>query len=213
MREYPWEICCLLRNYSPKINFLPSTLGGHAVRYRYLVVACGEMRRWRNYFPKKHDFFVSECWADLHGNADRRQTPTTKRQEGVPESNQQLIRGQSKGIWFVTSLPNGSAEMLSLLRTHTEQLKWTSKREKSMEKTVRKRTHGTGGTSHAPEAFLPFYFYFVFLALRNHCSCSAHVRYKISELIYTRMYQRIFCCSTFWSSRLSKHSHLVVAAF
>ena len=32
--------------------------------------------------------------------------------------------------------------MLSLLRTHTEQLKWTSKREKSMGKAVGKRMRG-----------------------------------------------------------------------
>ena len=39
--------------------------------------------------------------------------------------------------------------MLSLLRTHTEQLKWTSKRKKSLEKAVGKRMRG------APEPGAP----------------------------------------------------------
>ena len=48
------------------------------------------------------------------------------------------------------------AEMLSLLRTPTEQLKWTSKRKKSMVKADRKRERGAPApaTGHSPR--IPF---------------------------------------------------------
>ena len=68
----------------------------------------------------------------------------------------------------MTSIPNGSAEMLSLLRTHTEQLKWTSKREMSMVKTVRKRMRWGDGA-------LPTGFLNDFLRFEVHFSCSVWV--------------------------------------
>ena len=46
------------------------------------------------------------------------------------------------GVRLVRNPYQTCAKMLSLLRTHTEQLKWTSKRKKSMGKAVGKRMRG-----------------------------------------------------------------------
>ena len=86
------------------------------------------------------------------------------------------------GIKLVRSPYQTCAEMLSLLRTHTEQLKWTSKREKSMGKTVRKRMHGAPepgapapATGHSPRILFPTAFPIDFLRFEVHFSCSAWV--------------------------------------
>ena len=74
------------------------------------------------------------------------------------------------------------AEMLSLLRTHTEQLKWTSKRKKLMGKAVGKRMRGecpVAGAgapgSGAPRILFLTAFTIGFLRFEVHFSCPAWV--------------------------------------
>ena len=74
------------------------------------------------------------------------------------------------------------AGMLSLLRTPTEQLKWSSKREKSMVKTVRKRMRGecpVAGAgapgSRAPRTLFLTAFTIGFLRFEVYLSCSVGV--------------------------------------
>ena len=91
--------------------------------------------------------------------------------------------------------------MLSLLRTHTEQLKWTSKREKSLGKAVRKRMRGEcpvagAGAPGSGALRIPFLTVFTidFSHFEVHFSCcvwvlrrdsiSAHVWYGSQKLIY-----------------------------
>ena len=112
----------------------------------------------------------------------KRQQQNAKRESQNPINN--WSGGNQRGFyfyevyWFVTSLPNGSAEMLSLLRTHTEQLKWTSKREMSMVKTVRKRMRWGDGA-------LPTGFLNDFLRFELHFSCSAWVLRRDSISAHT----------------------------
>ena len=92
---------------------------------------------------------------------------------------------------LISSLPYGKlvrgpyqtcAEMLSLLRTHTEQLKWTSKRKKSMGKAVRKRMRGAPepeapapATGHSPRILFPTAFPIDILRFAVHFSGSVWV--------------------------------------
>ena len=87
------------------------------------------------------------------------------------------------------------AEMLSLLRTYTKQLKWSSKRKKSMRKVGRKRVRGAlaPATGHSPRILFPTDFpidilrfevlfkYSVWVLRRD--SISAHVWYGLRTIL------------------------------
>ena len=74
------------------------------------------------------------------------------------------------------------AEMLSLLRTHTEQLKWTPKRERTIVKAVGRRMRGAPepgapapATGHSPRIRFLTAFTIGFLHFEVHFSCSVWV--------------------------------------
>ena len=74
------------------------------------------------------------------------------------------------------------AEMLPLLRTHTEQLNWPSKRKISKVKAVRQRMRGAPepgapapATGHSPRILFPTAFPIDFLRFEVHFSCSVWV--------------------------------------
>ena len=92
--------------------------------------------------------------------------------------------------------------MLSLLRTHTEQLKWTSKRKKSMGKAVGKRVRGecpVAGAgapgSGAPRTLFPTAFTIDFWRFEVHFSCSVGVlrRDSISAHVWYGLRSNLVC--------------------
>ena len=98
---------------------------------------------------------------------------TVVKQHGYWQANQHKL---------VRSPYQTCAEMLSLLRTHTEQLKCTSKRKKSTGKAVRKRMRGAPepgapapATGHSPRILFPTAFPIDFLRFEVHFSCSVWV--------------------------------------
>ena len=67
------------------------------------------------------------------------------------------------------------AEMMSLLRTPTEQLKWTSKRKKPMVKAFKTQDSNSKATGHSPRILFPTAFPIDFLRFEVHLSCSVWV--------------------------------------